>query len=97
MRKKDIGAFEFSAVSDEGLNPATSFTADTTQSRNVRSAKQYIAMTRLLEIAARGVEDHGKVQFGQLAYNQRKNDIMICEHKPIRVPRFAPVSPTCPL
>ena len=91
LRKKDIGAFEFNAVSVEGLNPATSFTADTTQSRNVRSAKQYKALTRLLEIAAREVEDHGKDQFGQLVYNQRKNDIMICEHKPIRVPRSAPV------
>ena len=29
LRKKDIGAFEFNAVSVEGLNPATSFTADT--------------------------------------------------------------------
>jgi len=91
LRKKDIGAFEFNAVSVEGLNPATSFTADTTQSRNVRSAKQYKALTRLLEIAAREVEDHGKDQFGQLAYNQRKNEIVICEHKPIRVPRSTPV------
>ena len=91
LRKKDIGAFEFNAVSVEGLNPATSFTADTTQSRNVRSAKQYKALTRLLEIAAREVEDHGKDQFGQLAYNQRKNEIVICEHRPIRVPRSAPV------
>ena len=91
LRDKDIGAFEFNAVSVEGLNPATSFTADTTQSRNVRSAKQYKALTRLLEIAAREVEDHGKDQFGQLAYNNRKNEIVICEHKPIRVPRSAPV------
>ena len=91
LRKKDIGAFEFNAVSLEGLNPATSFTADTTQSRNVRSAKQYKVLTRLLEIAAREVEDHGKYQFGQLAYNQHKNDIMICEHKATRVPRSAPV------
>ena len=91
LREKDIGAFEFNAVSVEGLNPATSFTADTTQSRNVRSAKQYKALTRLLEIAAREVEDHGKDQFGQLAYNQRKNEIVICEHKVIRVPRSAPV------
>ncbi|MDB9810721.1 hypothetical protein OAC05_06765, partial [Planktomarina temperata] len=91
LRKKDIGAFEFNAVSVEGLNPATSFTTDTTQSRNVRSAKQYKALTRLLEIAAREVEDQGKDQFGQLAYNNRKNEIVICEHKPIRVPRSAPV------
>ncbi|MDA9940836.1 hypothetical protein N9C18_02170, partial [Planktomarina temperata] len=91
LRKKDIGAFEFNAVSVEGLNPATSFTADTTQSRNVRSAKQYKALTRLLEVAAREVEDQVKDQFGQLAYNNRKNEIVICEHKPIRVPRSAPV------
>jgi hypothetical protein len=91
LRDKDIGAFEFNAVSVEALNPATSFSADTTQSRNVRSAKQYKALTRLLEIAAREAEDLGKDQFGQLAYNQRKNEIVICEHKAIRVPRSAPV------
>ena len=91
FRDKDIGAFEFNAVSVEGLNPNTVFSADTTQSRNVRSAKQYKTLTKLLEIAAREVEDQGKDQFGQLAYNQRKNEIVICEHKPIRVPRTTPV------
>jgi hypothetical protein len=91
LRDKDIGAFEFNAVSVEGLNPAAPFSAGTTQSRNVRSAKLYKALTRLLEIAAREVEDHGKDQFGQLAYNNHKNEIVICEHKPIRVTRSAPV------
>jgi hypothetical protein len=38
LRDKDIGAFEFNAVSVDGLNPNTVFSADTTQSRNVRSA-----------------------------------------------------------
>jgi hypothetical protein len=82
----------------EGLNPATAFTADTTQSRNVRSAKQYKALTKLLEIAAREIEDQDKDNFGQLVHdnrktrnNNRKNDIVICEHKPIRVTRSAPV------
>jgi len=91
LRDKDIGVFKFNAVSVEALNPATSFSADTTQSRNVRSAKQYKALTRLLEIAAREAEDLGKDQFGQLAYNQRRNEIVICEHKPIRVPRSGSV------
>ena len=91
LRDKNIGAFEFNAVSIEGLNPATSFSAGTTQSLNVRSAKQYKALTKLLEIAAREIEDQGKDQFGQLAYNNRKNEIVICEHKPIRVPRSTPV------
>jgi hypothetical protein len=91
LRDKDIGAFEFNAVSVEGLNPTTVFSADTTQNRNVRSAKQYKTLTKLLEIAAREVEDQGKEQFGQLAYNHRKNEIVICEHKPIRVSRSTPV------
>jgi hypothetical protein len=91
LRDKDIGAFEFNAVSVEGLNQTTVFSADTTQNRNVRSAKQYKTLTKLLEIVAREVEDQGKDQFGQLAYNQRKNEIVICEHKPIRVPRTTPV------
>ena len=64
LRDKDIGAFEFNAVSVEGLNPATPFSADTTQSRNVRSAKQYKALTKLLEIAAREIEDQGRDSFG---------------------------------
>jgi len=98
LRDKDIGAFEFNAVSIEGLNPATPFSAGTTQSRNVRSAKQYKALTKLLEIAAREIEDQGRDSFGQLVHdnrktrnNNRKNDIVICEHKPIRVPRSTPV------
>jgi hypothetical protein len=82
----------------EGLNLATPFSADITQSRNVRSAKQYKALTKLLEIAAREIEDQGKDSLGQLVHdnrktrnNNRKNDIVICEHKPIRVTRSAPV------
>ncbi|MDC6454676.1 hypothetical protein PQY68_05465, partial [Planktomarina temperata] len=98
LRDKDIGAFEFNAVSVEGLNPATPFSADTTQSRNVRSAKKYKALTKLLEIAAREIEDQGRDSFGQLVHdnrktrnNNRKNEIVVCEYKPIRVPRSAPV------
>ena len=44
----------------EGLNLATPFSAETTQSRNLRSAKQYKALTKLLEIAAREIEDEGR-------------------------------------
>ena len=91
LRDKDIGAFEFNAVSVEALNSATSFSAETTHSRNISSAKQYKALTKLLEIAANEIEDQGKDRFQQLAFNQRKNEIVICEHKPIRVPRSAPV------
>ncbi|MDC1439938.1 hypothetical protein N8206_01265, partial [Planktomarina temperata] len=91
LRDKGIGAFEFNAVSIEGLNPATSFSAGTTQSRNVRSAKQYKALTKLLEIAAREIEDEGRDSFGQLTFSQRKNEIVVCEHKPIRVSRSVPV------
>ena len=65
LRNKDIGAFEFNAVSLEALNPHPFFSADTTHSRNVRSAKLYKTLTKLLEIVAREVEDHGKNQFGQ--------------------------------
>jgi hypothetical protein len=75
----------------EGLNLATPFSAETTQSRNLRSAKQYKALTKLLEIAAREIEDQGRDSFGQLTFSQRKNEIVICEHKPIRVPRSTPV------
>jgi hypothetical protein len=64
LRDKDIGAFEFNAVSVEGLNPATAFSADTTQSRNVRSAKQYKALTKLLEIAARELRIRAKISLG---------------------------------
>ena len=98
LRDKDIGAFEFNAVSVEGLNPATPFSAGTTQSCNVRSAKQYKTLTKLLEIAAREIEDQGRDSFGQLVHDNRKtrnknrkNEIVVCEHKPIRVPRSAPV------
>jgi len=98
LRDKDIGSFEFNAVSLEGLNATTSFSADTNQSRNVRSTKQYKTLRKLLEVAALEVEDQGKDKFGQLVHdnrktphNNRKNEIVICEHKPIRVPRSAPV------
>ena len=86
LRDKDIGAFEFNTFSVEGLNPNTVFSTDRTQSHDVRSVKQYKTLTKLLKIAAQEIEDQGKDQFGQLAYNQRKNEIVICEHKPTRVP-----------
>jgi hypothetical protein len=60
LRNNDIGAFAFNTVSVEGLNPNTVFSTDSTQSRNVRSAKQYKTLTKLLEIAAREIEDQGK-------------------------------------
>ena len=63
LRDKDIGAFEFNSVSVEGLHPATFFSAETTHNRNVRSAKQYKTLTRLLEIAANEIEDQGKDRF----------------------------------
>ena len=91
LRDKDIGGFEFNVVSVEGLNPHTVFSADTTHSRNVRPAKQYKTLTTLLEIAAREVEDQGKDQFGPLAYDQRKSEILICEHRPIRISRSMPI------
>jgi hypothetical protein len=91
LRDKDIGAFELQAVSLEGLNSAASFSADTTQSRNVRSAKLYKNLNKLIEIAAREVEDQGRDSFEQLAFNSHKGEIVICEYKPIRVPQSAPL------
>ena len=85
LRDKDIGALEFNAVSVEALNPHTVFSADTTHSRNIRPTKQHKTLSTLLDIAARDVKDQGKDQFGHLAYNQRKNEIVICEHRPIRI------------
>ena len=90
LRDKDIGAFEFNAVSIEGLNPATSFSAGTTQSRNVRSAKQYKALTELLEIAAREIEDQGRDSFGQLVWAVRgKLDRSAPSASPARATQFS--------
>lgn len=91
LRDKEIGAFDFQAVSLESINPATTFNPDTTQSGNVRSAKLYRNLCKLLEIASREIEDHSKHGFEQLAFNSTKSEIVICEHKSIRVPRSVPV------
>lgn len=91
LRDKDISSFEFEAVSLDSLNPAPAFNATITHSSDVRSAKLYKNLSKLIELAARELEDHGKAHFEQLVYNSAKNEIVICEHKPIRVTRSTPV------
>jgi hypothetical protein len=91
LRIRDIGSFELEAVRIDHLNPAPAFNAEITQSRNVRSAKLYKNLTKLIEQAVREIEDASKDRFEQLAYDDRKNEIVVCEHKPIRVPRASPV------
>lgn len=91
LRNNNIGSFDLNSVSLEELNPNTAFSADSTESLNVRSAKLYKTLSKLRDIAAREVEDHSRDRFEQLAFNQSKNEIVICEHKPIRVTRNAPV------
>jgi hypothetical protein len=91
LRDKGIGSFELEAGGIDHLNPAPFFNAEITQSRNVRSAKLYKNLTSLIEQAAREIEDADKGTFEQLAYDDRNKVIVVCEHKPIRVPRASPV------
>jgi hypothetical protein len=91
LRDKGIGSFELEAVRIDHLNPAPAFNAEITQSRNVRSAKLYKNLTKLIEQAVREIEDADKGTFEQLAYDDRNKAIVVCEHKPIRVPRSSPV------
>ncbi len=91
LRDKEIGAFDFNAVSLGNLIPATAFRANTTQNCNIRSVKQYRTLSKLVEIAAREVEDQDNDTFGQLVYNTSKGEIVICEYKPIRVPNSVSV------
>ena len=72
LRDKGIGSFELEAVRLDHLNPAPAFNAEITQSRNVRSAKLYKNLTKLIEQAAREIEDPDKGTFEQLAYDDRK-------------------------
>ena len=91
LRDKGIGSFEFEAVRIDHLKAAPAFNAEITQSRNVRSAKLYKNLTKLIEQAAREIEDPDKGTFEQLAYDDRNKAIVVCEHKPIRVPRASPL------
>ncbi|MDC0541663.1 hypothetical protein OAO50_08390, partial [Paracoccaceae bacterium] len=91
LRDKDIGSFELEAVRIDHLNPAPAFNAEINQSRNVKSAKLYKNLTKLIEQAVREIEDASKDRFEQLAYDDRNKTIVVCEHKPIRVPRSSPV------
>jgi hypothetical protein len=50
----------------EGLDPNACFSAETTQSRDVRSTKLYMKLNKLIEIATRELEDHG---FERTSYN----------------------------
>ena len=91
FRNKGIGASEFQLVPLGRLKPSTGFDPDVKQSRNVGSAKLYQNLQRLIEVAAREIEDEMQKRFEQLAYDSQKNEIVICEHRPSRVPRSAPV------
>ena len=91
LRDKDIGASDFQSVSLGHLRSETPFDADVKESRNVGSAKIYQAMQLLIDVAAREIEDQGRESFEQLVYDKHSNEIVICEHKPIRIPAGVPV------
>ena len=55
------------------------------------SAKLYKNLTNLIKQAAREIEDPDKGAFEQLFYDDRNKTIVVCEHKPTRVPRVSPV------
>ena len=58
------------------------FNAEITQSRNVRSAKLYKTLTKLIEQAAREIEDPDKGTFEQLAYDDRNKTIVFVSISP---------------
>ena len=69
LRDKGIDSFELEAVRIDHLNPAPAFNAEITQSRNVRSAKLYKNLTKLVEQAALEIEDPDKVTFERPLHN----------------------------
>ncbi|MDU8910060.1 hypothetical protein [Aestuariicoccus sp. MJ-SS9] len=91
LREKGIGAADFQSVSLEQLNQKPAFETDQAQSRNVGSVKLFKALDRLIELAAREIEDQSQEHFEQLIYEGNRSEVVVCEHKPSRVPRTTSV------
>ena len=91
LRSKDIGPFELQSISLEALNPNTEYDPECVQSRNVRSAKLYKAFSQIVDIASCELADDSLTHFGQLAFNSKSQEVVICEHRPIRLGPSTPV------
>ena len=91
LRDKGIDAFEFEAVSLDVLRPSTGFNANLSTSLNVRSVQKYKSLTKLLEITTQEIGNLAQDRFVQLAYNEGKNEIFVCEHKHSRITRSTPM------
>lgn len=91
LRNKSIESSDFHSVPLEHLNPSTSFDPEAIRSRDVRSAKLYRNLQLLIDHAVRELEDEEKESFEQLVFDSGNQKIIICEHRPSRVPRSAPV------
>lgn len=91
LRNKGIGPFELQSISLEALNPNTEYDPECVKSRNVRSAKLYKALCQIVDIASRELADDNLTHFGQLAFNLKSQEVVICEHRPSRVGPTIPV------
>ena len=91
LRSKDIGPFELQSISLEALNPNTEYDPECVQNRNVRSTKLYKALSQIVDIASRELANDSLTQFGQLALNSKSQEVVICEHRPMRVGPSTPM------
>ena len=91
LRDMGIEASDFRSVPLARLNPRTSFDAEATRSRDVRSAKLYRNLELLIDHLVSDLEDEDKDRVELLGYDQKDDQVVICEHRPSRVARSVPV------
>lgn len=91
LEQNGIFSSDFAAVSLAAINPTPPFSSDAAKPHNLRTAKLYKNLNKVLEIARDELKDAGRTKFEQLVYGSHEDAVVVCEHRKIRLSRSTPV------
>jgi hypothetical protein len=91
LEKNGIDSSTFTTVSLDEINPKPSFSKDATAAHNFKSSHIYKGLATLLEAARQELKDAGRTSFQQLVYDSQEDEVVVCEHRKVRLSRTTPV------
>lgn len=91
LRDQGLTAASFQQVKLGHLNPVIPFHADDTQSRDVKSAKLFKSLQTLLDLVVRDLKDESLERFRQISFDERKQEVVVCEQRPTRLKHTTPL------